>query len=310
MSARNAGTSPATSSADRELVFTRVFDAPRELVFDAFTNPEHLAKWWGPQGFTTTVHEMDVRPGGIWRLTMHGHDGRDYHNRIVMLEVVKPDRLVFRHEPDHDSERVTHQTTVTFNSHRGKTLLTMRLLFDSPATRAHVIKTYGAIEGGHQTLSRLIGHLQSATGKPSSVAAPLFISRLLNASRNLVFEMWSKPEHLARWWGPNGFTLPRCKMDFRTAGAFQLVMRAPDGADFPLRGEYLEIIEPERIAFHEFHSQHGHEVFTIITLLEEDGKTRLIVQQAYLFESDATQGAPEGWQQTLNRLESALATSL
>src|SRR5262245_64936028 len=107
MPAKNTGVSPA-STADRELIFTRIFDAPRELVFAAWTDPQHLAQWWGPQGFTTTIHEMDVRPGGVWRLTMHGPDGRDYRNRIVTLEVLKPERLVFRHEPDRESEPVTH----------------------------------------------------------------------------------------------------------------------------------------------------------------------------------------------------------
>ena len=306
MARKNAAASAAASAADRELVFTRVFDAPRELVFDAWTHPGHLARWWGPQGFTTTIHQMNVRPGGIWRLTMHGPDGRDYRNRIVVIEVAKPERLVFRHEPDADAEPVTHQTTITFTDHGGKTLLTMRMLFATPDARAHVIQTYRALEGGHQTLDRLIGHLQTTTGNPSSVAPPLFISRLLNAPRKLVFEMWRNPEHLARWWGPTGFTLPQCKMDFRAGGAFHFVMRGPDGQDYPLDGEYVEIAEPERIALHEFHRQPGHEVFTTITLLEEGGKTRLIVQQAYLFESEATQGAPEGWQQTLDRLEAEL----
>jgi len=309
MPAKNAGASPAASIADRELVFTRIFDAPRELVFDAWTNPQHLAQWWGPQGFTTTIHEMDVRPGGLWRLTMHGPDGRAYRNRIVMLEVVKPGRLVFRHEPDDESEPVTHHATVTFTNHAGKTLLTLRMLFTSPAARAHVLKTYRAFEGGHQTLGRLIGHLQTATGKPTSVGAPLFISRVLNAPRNLVFEMWSKPEHLARWWGPKDFTLPQCNMDFRAGGNFRFVMRGPDGRDYPFHGSYVEIAAPERIVFRGvIHDEPGHEVFTTITLLEEEpGKTQLVVQQAYVFESDASRGAHEGWSETLDRLESELA---
>jgi len=96
MTASNEGSSAAAKAAEREIVMTRVFDAPRELVFQAWTDPMHVAQWWGPEGFSTTIHEMDVRPGGVWRLTMHGPDGRDYKNKMVFLEVARPERLVYK----------------------------------------------------------------------------------------------------------------------------------------------------------------------------------------------------------------------
>src|SRR2546430_11151240 len=92
MSEKRAG--EATVTSDREILLTRVFDAPRELVFKVWTDPEHVGRWWGPRGFTNTIHEMDVRPGGVWRFTMHGPDGVDYLNRIVFIEVARPERLV------------------------------------------------------------------------------------------------------------------------------------------------------------------------------------------------------------------------
>lgn len=144
---------------DRELVFTRVFDAPRELVFRAWTDPKHVAQWWGPKGFTSTVHEMDVRPGGVWRLTMHGPDGIDYKNRIVYLEIVPPERLVYKHDPEEGSEPVNFHVTVTFVEEGDKTRLTMRMLFPSAAAREYVVNKYGAIEGANQTLGRLAEHL-------------------------------------------------------------------------------------------------------------------------------------------------------
>src|ERR1700736_566480 len=88
---------PVESTSDREIVITRSFDAPRELAWEAMTNPKHVVNWWGPRGFTTTIQEMDVRPGGIWQHVMHGPDGTDYPNRSVFKEVVKPERLVFVH---------------------------------------------------------------------------------------------------------------------------------------------------------------------------------------------------------------------
>src|SRR2546426_6169783 len=82
-------------SADREIITTRVLDAPRELVWKAWTDPKHVAEWWGPNGFTNTIQEMDVRPDGVWRFIMHGPDGVDHKNEIIFIEVVELERLVY-----------------------------------------------------------------------------------------------------------------------------------------------------------------------------------------------------------------------
>ena len=87
----NDRTRAPASTADREILLTRIFDAPRELVFNAWTDPKQIVQWWGPRGFTTTTYEMDVKPGGVWRFVMHGPDGRDYENRITFDEVVRPE---------------------------------------------------------------------------------------------------------------------------------------------------------------------------------------------------------------------------
>ena len=81
----------------RQIVATRILNAPRELVFRVWTEPDHVAKWWGPKGFTNTIHEMDVRPGGVWRLIMHSPDGVDYRNKIIYTEVRKPELLAYTH---------------------------------------------------------------------------------------------------------------------------------------------------------------------------------------------------------------------
>jgi uncharacterized protein YndB with AHSA1/START domain len=134
----------------REIVSTRVFDAPRELVFAAWTDPKGITKWWGPHGFTTTTHEMDVRPGGVWRHTMHGPDGVDYENEIVYMEVVNPERLTY----DHVSRPLFH-ATVTFEDQGGRTKLTLRMLFETAEEREWVAREHGAVEGAAQTLERL-----------------------------------------------------------------------------------------------------------------------------------------------------------
>jgi uncharacterized protein YndB with AHSA1/START domain len=152
----------AEQSTDREIVITRLFDAPRELVFDAWTDAQHVSQWWGPKGFTTTIHEMNVRPGGVWRFVMHGPDGTDYDNKIVYLEIVRPERLMFAHGADKENDPDQFQVTVTFAEQGGKTTLTMRSVFSSTAQRDKTI-AFGAVEGGHQTLERLAAHLATTT---------------------------------------------------------------------------------------------------------------------------------------------------
>jgi uncharacterized protein YndB with AHSA1/START domain len=99
-----AGNSIDMESDPRAIIATRVFDAPRELVFAAWSDPAHLAHWWGPNGFTTTTSSFDMRPGGVWRFVMHGPDGRDFQNRITYEEIVSPLRIVYRHGGDEDVE--------------------------------------------------------------------------------------------------------------------------------------------------------------------------------------------------------------
>jgi uncharacterized protein YndB with AHSA1/START domain len=130
-----------------------VYPAPRELVFDAWTQPEHVARWWGPRGFTTTTYEMDVRPGGVWRFTMHGPDGTDYPNRIVYTEVVRPERLAYDHGGD-DGPPDFH-TTVVFDVEGDETRMTMRMIFPTAAARDYLAREFHAVEGAQQTLDRL-----------------------------------------------------------------------------------------------------------------------------------------------------------
>jgi uncharacterized protein YndB with AHSA1/START domain len=140
----------APTTADREITATRVFDARRELVWKVWTEPEHIAKWWGPNGFTNTIEKMDVRPGGVWQFVMHGPDGTDYNNKVVYVEIVKPHRIVY----DHISGP-KFRVTVTFEELDGKTALTMQVLFETAAERNRTVEVFNAVEGLNQTLGRL-----------------------------------------------------------------------------------------------------------------------------------------------------------
>jgi uncharacterized protein YndB with AHSA1/START domain len=139
----------------RSIIGTRIFDAPRALVFSAFTDPKHLAQWWGPDGFTTTTSQFEFRAGGIWRFVMHGPDGRDYQNRITFDEIAPNERIAYRHAGGDDVEPVQFKQVLTFEDLSGKTKLTWHSTFPSAEERARVIKEYGADKGLVQTMARL-----------------------------------------------------------------------------------------------------------------------------------------------------------
>lgn len=143
---------------DREIVVTRLFDAPRELVFAAFTEPEHIEQWWAPKGATT--HEMDVKPGGIWRYSQPIR-GTDQPFKVEFIEIIKPIRLVYDYGTDSANASEPARTTVTFEEEDGKTKVTLQLMFATAAERKQAVK-YGAIVGAMQALETLADYLTKA----------------------------------------------------------------------------------------------------------------------------------------------------
>jgi uncharacterized protein YndB with AHSA1/START domain len=150
----------------RSIIGARVFNASRDLVFSAFTDPEHLAQWWGPNGFTLTTHAFDFRVGGVWRFVMHGPDGRDYQNRVTYDVIVRPERIVYHHGGGEDVEPVQFSQTLTFEDVGNKqTRLIWHGTFPSAEERTRVIKEYGADKGLVQTMARLAEHVEARVAK-------------------------------------------------------------------------------------------------------------------------------------------------
>lgn len=160
MSTQNDASLTLASSLEREIVLTRLFDAPRELVFNAWTDPAHIDQWWGPNGCRNETFEMDVRPGGMWRYVMHAPNGTDYDNRSVYHEVVAPERLVYTQGSDMENDPAAFHVTVTFEALGNQTQLTLRMRFATAAQRA-AKAAFGAIELGQQTLARFAEHLRT-----------------------------------------------------------------------------------------------------------------------------------------------------
>lgn len=150
---------PASPSpeAGREIVLSRELDAPRELVWQAFTDPTQVVRWWGPNGFTTTIKKWDFQVGGEWSHTMHGPDGTDYPNYSIFREIVPQERIAYGHGGGRKGgPGAQFEATWTFESLGPKrTRLTGRMVFPTAEARDIVVREYGAIEGGRQTLARL-----------------------------------------------------------------------------------------------------------------------------------------------------------
>jgi uncharacterized protein YndB with AHSA1/START domain len=148
---------PATgrpSTADRELVAFRTIDAPRERVFEAFRDPAHLARWWGPKGFTNTFLEFDLRPGGAWRFVMHGPDGGDHPNESVFREVAAPERVVFEHV-----SAPRFEMTITFGAQGDKTLVGWHQVFPTAEECRRIARF--AVEANEENLDRLADEVRN-----------------------------------------------------------------------------------------------------------------------------------------------------
>ncbi len=146
----------ANTTADREIVVTRTFDAPRETVFAAWTEREHAEKWWVPSG--TTTHEWDAKPGGLWRYSMPSPDGAVIPFKVKFVEIDKPTRLVYDYGTDAEDAPEPVRTNVTFEEQNGKTKVTLQLLFATAAAREEAAK-YGGAAGAQLALKTLADYL-------------------------------------------------------------------------------------------------------------------------------------------------------
>jgi|SRR5580698_1238692 uncharacterized protein YndB with AHSA1/START domain len=149
--------SVAEVQGEREIVVMRVFDAPREMVFDAWADPSQLVQWFGPEGFRTTIETFEFLEGGVWLQVMHGPDGTNYPCTAMFTEVERPEVIAYFNRGGREGEdKVAFQSTVTFEElGPEKTRLTIRMEFASTEERDENVRNYGSIEGGRQTLNRL-----------------------------------------------------------------------------------------------------------------------------------------------------------
>jgi uncharacterized protein YndB with AHSA1/START domain len=164
MSKMEQGTPAQSATAEREIVISRVIDAPRELVFEAFTEVRHLSRWWGPEGFTTTTRAFEFRVGGAWDFVMHGPDATDYQEWITWTEIAPPQRIALLHGESR-SDPNAFEMTLSFAPDGAATRIELRSVFPTKALRDEVVEKYHAIEGAQQTLNNLAAYVTQIVRK-------------------------------------------------------------------------------------------------------------------------------------------------
>lgn len=158
MSEAGQATSIESTTADREIVISRLIDAPREIVFEAFTEVRHLSQWWGPEGFTTTTRAFEFRVGGAWDFVMHGPDGTDYQEWITWQEIEAPGRIALLHGESANDPN-SFESVLSFESNADQTRIEMRTVFATAEQKDEAVQKYHAIEGGQQTLNNLAAYV-------------------------------------------------------------------------------------------------------------------------------------------------------
>lgn len=252
---------PGGNTADREIIITRVFDAPRELVWEAWTDPRQVVQWWGPKGFTTTIEQMEVKPGGTWKHIMHGPDGTDYPNKSVFKEVVKPERITYSHGGGRKgAPGATFEATWTFEVvEENKTRLTIHMIFPTAEGRDTVVREYGAIEGGKQTLGRLAEKLAKT---------PVIVERTFNAPVATVWKALTHTEDIQHWF----FEIKELKPE--VGFTFEFLAGKGD-VKYCHQCRVMEVIPEKKLAYTwRYEGQPGDSLVTI-ELFAEGDKTRL-----------------------------------
>ncbi|MBF2047014.1 MAG: SRPBCC domain-containing protein [Elainella sp. C42_A2020_010] len=310
---------------EREIIITRIFNAPRELVFKAWTELNQIEQWWGPAGFTTHVTELDLRPGGQWRYVMVSPDGTEYPAKGVFREIVPPERIVTSDEFDEGFEQVINADlpqgivmTILLEEMGDKTKLTLQIVHATDEDRRKH-EEMGVVAGWNSSfdcldefLATQLKHQQDGFTLTLPSDREIAVTRVFNAPRQLVFEAWTKPEHVKRWFGCGSMTMTVCKIDLRVGGCWHYVLYDPsNGTDHGFSGEYREIVPPERlVATERYEPVPNSDHLNTLTLTEQNGKTTLhiLIQHQSKEQRDGhlQSGMNVGLQQTLNRLEDLL----
>jgi uncharacterized protein YndB with AHSA1/START domain len=298
--------SSTKKTTSQEISITRTFRAPPERVFDAFTDPAKLAKWWGPDGWRTDTKEFDPRPGGLWRHTMRGPAGEAFPNEDRFVEVERPRRLVI----DHVSAP-RHRKTITLEpTGAGGTRMRFHMAFPEVEDFRMATETFGAIEGQKQTAERLADF----------VDGPGFtLVREFRAAPEKVWRMWTTPDGIMKWWAPSaremGYDFRVLEMDVRVDGHYRYSM-VGNGHDLVNRGTYTSVepnVELAMLWHFDIFLPPGESPYDIPIRVAfartPAGGTRMTFREGSMKKPEHTNGSRQGVEQNFRYLAEALEES-
>lgn len=309
-----------------DFILSRIFDAPRRLLWQCWTDPTHLSRWWGPEGFTSPLCEIDLKPGGAFRLVIRSPDGQDYPMRGIFREILPLERIVKEDDVSEHSEQwhdlvdpdrkgqgkrpIPMLTTVTFEDAAQGTRVTVKTSFPSLQLRDNFVKA-GMKEGWSSSFDRLAALSDALKASDREIN----VIRTIRAPVARVFRAFSEPAGLARWWGPNGFTTTTHHMDFRVGGHWHYTMHGPDGRNYPNYVSYIAITPERSIAYDHGTDATNPKLFDAVISFTSKGDAtevhlRLILPDAAQRPHFVGFGAVEGAYQNLARLDAYLEGKL
>ncbi len=310
---------PNDLGVGKEVTITRIFDAPRELVYDVWTDERHIASWFGPRSFTNPVVEMDVRPGGRMVIHMQAPDGSVFPSVGTFTDVTPPERLAFTsaaYAGVGGPFLLEDHTTITFTERAGRTT---ELTLHAVVTRS-TPEAAGALDGMEQgwnesfdKLALRLTNLSVRGNEHEHIAATdpatdLVITRAFAAPPDLVFQAWTDPDCLVRWWGTSDMTGTASEIDLRAGGAWRACMRSPEGVDHWAGGTFQDIDPPRRLVMtFAWEAMPAAETVLTVTFDERDGATVMTFRHSGLTTEASRNGHAEGWSESFDKLAGRLA---
>lgn len=306
-----------------QLILTRVFDAPVKLVWEAWTDPKHVAKWWGPRGFSITTHSKELKAGGKWIYTMHGPDGVDYPNITTYFVVEPQKRLEYDHGAN-ENQKALFRVNVTFNEVNNKTTMHMTMTFES-AKIAKDMSQFIKDAGGNSTWDRLGEYLEKEINNKNV----FILNRVFDAPIDIVFDMFTQTRHIEKWQPPTGFFMKIREGKIEVGNSVFYEM-GNNEIKFYGRSTYQKILRSELISFiQEFCNENGQTAkhpgtpvwparwLTTVTFVKEDSNSTRITLKSELFDDYTSteleafiaerRGMSLGWNGSLDRLEELLS---
>lgn len=309
----------ATRNKPNEIYISRIYEAPVKMVWAAWVEPDQVAKWWGPRGFTITTFKKDVRTGGSWNYIMHGPDGVDYPNTTQFLEVEKYKKMVYDHGGKEDTPPM-FRVTVEFTDLGNKTRMEMTMALPT-AERAEQTKKFIKQAGGNSTWDRLAEYLSPKDN--------FVINRSFDAPIDVIFDLWTDPKHVSQWLPPTGMTMKYIKADIKAGGESFYCMSGSDDMKMYGKINYKEITRPHRIVYTQIFCDENEKVgrhpmaptwpetmLTTVELTEESpDQTRITITWEVYGNATTTEretfhnaksGMTQGWTGSFDKLEEYL----